>query len=508
MRALAAYLESLTITQGQGAGAPFRLLPWQRKLIRGAFRTPGDAAFTMARAGGKTTLVAGIAAATVDVDGPLVEPRAECLVIASSFDQGLIAFRHVLAFLEPSIERYGAGPRGRFRIQDSVNRATITDRKTGAMLRVLGSDPRRLHGAAPRLILADEVAQWPAERLPGMLAALKTSRGKVPDSKMLWLGTRPEGEDHPFARALAGTGTRFQLTYAARKTDPPFHARTWHRANPSLRAMPDLMAIYAQEAEDARADPEALASFRALRLNLGTADVLVDELVTADEWERAEVPEAGDMAGRYVLGVDLGTTAAMSAAAAFWPTSGRLEAFAVFPELPSLPERGLGDGVGNAYVRMEQRGELMQAGRRVSDVGALLSEALHRWGRPAIIVADRWREGDLREKLEAVGFPSAALVTRGQGYKDGGEDVRAFRAAVKRGDVAPERSLLLRMALTEARTVSDPAGNSKLAKAAQGGRRRRARDDAAAAAILAVAEGMRRRDGWHRRRGRRHGLAG
>ena len=34
--------------------------------------------------------------------------------------------------------------------------------------------------------------------------------------------------------------------------------------------------------------------------------------------------------------------------------------------------------------------------------------------------------------------------------------------------------------------LSDPAGNSKLAKGSEGGRRLRARDDAAAAAILAV----------------------
>ena len=46
--------------------------------------------------------------------------------------------------------------------------------------------------------------------------------------------------------------------------------------------------------------------------------------------------------------------------------------------------------------------------------------------------------------------------------------------------------------MAEARTVSDPAGNAKLAKASQGGRRLRARDDAACAAILAVAEGVRR----------------
>ena len=43
--------------------------------------------------------------------------------------------------------------------------------------------------------------------------------------------------------------------------------------------------------------------------------------------------------------------------------------------------------------------------------------------------------------------------------------------------------------------VTDPAGNSKLAKATQGGRRVRARDDAAAAAILAVAAGTRRWQG-------------
>ena len=492
MKALERYIEGLTISQGRHAGEPFALLPWQRRLLRGAFSQPRDSAFSMARGGGKSTLVSAIAAATVDVDGPLVEPRAECLVVASSFDQGLLNFRHVMAFLEPSFVRYGTGPRGRFRIQDSANRATITDRSTGAMLRVVGSDPRRLHGAAPKLLLLDEVAQWPPEKLPAMLAALKTSRGKIADSRALWLGTRPASDEHPFAKALAGAGVGFALVYRARKDDPPFQRRTWKRANPGLDHLPDLEAVIRQEAEDARADPEALAAFRALRLNQGTSDVLVDELVGAEEWARVERPAAVDMAGRYALGLDLGTSASMSAAAAYWPESGRLDALACFPELPSLAARGLADGVGNLYVRLEQRGELIIAGRRVSDVGALLAEVLARWGPPAVVAADRWREAELREKLDAAGVPPAVLSVRGMGYRDGGEDVRLFRAAVKGDQVAPERSLLLRAALTEARTVSDPAGNSKLAKGSQGGRRARARDDAAAAAILAVAEGRRR----------------
>ena len=89
-------------------------------------------------------------------------------------------------------------------------------------------------------------------------------------------------------------------------------------------------------------------------------------------------------------------------------------------------------------------------------------------------------------------FPLTGLAVRGQGFRDGGEDVRVFRKAVLDGRVSPERSLLLRAALLEARTVGDTAGNHKLAKKTESGRRERARDDAAAACILAVAEGMRR----------------
>ena len=75
------------------------------------------------------------------------------------------------------------------------------------------------------------------------------------------------------------------------------------------------------------------------------------------------------------------------------------------------------------------------------------------------------------------------------------------------GDVHPPRSLL-RSAMSEARTVSDPGGNRKLAKAGDGGGRRSlARDDAAAAAILAVAEGA-RRAAMPKPRRLRHAIAG
>ena len=82
-------------------------------------------------------------------------------------------------------------------------------------------------------------------------------------------------------------------------------------------------------------------------------------------------------------------------------------------------------------------------------------------------------EAKLRQALEAAGFPLADLVEHGMGYKDGGEDVRGFRAAVLGDTVRPSLSLLLRAAMAEARVTSDPAGNRKLSKVTQGGRRAR-----------------------------------
>ena len=495
VKALVEYIGGLTIGQGRHVGEPFALLGWQRRFLAGAFRQPGDAALSLARGGGKSTLVAAIGAAAVDVGAPLVEPMAATIIVASSFDQGREAiFEHLLWFLRPSLDRYGSGPRDRFRIQDSANRASVTDRETGASVRVIGCDPRRGHGLQPRLLIADEVAQWPREKVRPMLAALKTSRGKIPDSKMLWLGTRPALPEHPFQRALDGHGVGYAQCHAARSGDPPFWRRTWARANPSLDHMPDLEAAIRSEAADAKRDPDALASFRALRLNQGVDDVQRSVLLDADTWQDAVgLPEPERHSGEYVLGLDLGQNAAMSAAAAYF-RDGRLEACAVFPEVPPLAERGLGDGVGNMYVRMAERGELLVAGRRVSDVRALLAEALAQWGRPEVIVCDRWREAELRQHLEAVRFPLAELVIRGQGFKDGGSDVRDFRKAMLGDHVRPEESLLLTAAMSEARVTGDTAANWKLAKHTEGGRRAAARDEAAAAAILGVSAGFWR---WH-----------
>ena len=96
--------------------------------------------------------------------------------------------------------------------------------------------------------------------------------------------------------------------------------------------MPDLGAAIKRESVLAKLDDVQLASFDALRLNLGTADTVRSMLLNVETWKRIE----GDapMDGRCYWGMSiLGTSAAQSAiTASYWPDSGRLECIAAFPD--------------------------------------------------------------------------------------------------------------------------------------------------------------------------------
>ena len=429
-----------------------------------------------------------MAAASVDPSGPLTVRRGETIIVASSFEQARINFEHTKAFL---IARgHDLDNKRLWRCWDTAQHGQIMHKPSGSKIKCIGSDPKRAHGLAPTLVLADEPSQWPRSTRDAMRSALRTALGKQPRSKFVALGTKPADPYHWF-RQMLSSDKGYSQEHAAAKTDPKFSRRTWTKANPSLKFMPWLLQEIAEEADEAKQDSSLLASFESLRLNLGTPDVEQSTLLDAGTWEDIEQSDTFTV-GKYALGIDLGGSMAMSAACGFWPNSGALEALAAFPELPSLAQRGLKDGVGKLYADMYAAGELIVAGRRVASIPDLLQAVLTRWGKPGLIVCDRWRVDELRDALEEVKFPLTNLVTRGQGYRDGGVDVREFRKACLSDRVHPVKSLLLRAAMAEARVKGDEAGNEKLSKGSEGGRRLRARDDATAAAILAVAEGVRR----------------
>ena len=483
---LVVWLEGLTLP----CGSAFEVMPWEREFCELMADESGDLGLSIARGGGKTGFVSGIATAAVHPDGPLHRRRAETVLVAHDFKQSGVAFADVRDML------FRGGAPGRdWRLLDSSNARRIEHRPTGAAVECISSNPRRAHGLRPLLVLADEPSQWEPGTSARMLAALETSLGKVPGSRLIALGTRPEGADHWFERMLRDKPS---LVYAADPEADPMDEAAWAEANPSLPWMPHLRERIAMEAAAIRGEPSALARFRALRLNAGVSDTAAAVLISAAAWARVERAAPPERKGRPVWGVDLGGSAASSAVAAVWET-GRVECMAAFPRDPDLAERGRADNVGRRYLDLAARGELLTLGGRAMDYEALMAEARKRFGLPGVVVADRWRQAELADSLAAAGVPSRHFVGRGQGWKDGGQDVRLFERAVLEERIGVLPSQLARDALAEARTATDAAGNRKITKGSGGGRRSRARDDTAVALTLAVAEYM-RREPWRPKR--------
>lgn len=481
-----AFLEALRIPEGPKAGQPIRLAPYQRSFVAGALAPETVAAvLSIARGNAKTCTAAGIAlGGLLGIWDP--QPRRDVVLAARVRDQARVAWDYAEGLAQSLPE--DLRKRLTFRRAPRLEIEFADD--TGPhVLRAIAADGKSALGASPTLILMDERAFWPVGRGEELEDALMTAAGKR-GARALLLSTSADSDGHAFSswidRPPAGTHV---AEYRAAPGLPADDLPSLLAANPGsehgVGASPDWLQAAAQRAI-ARGG-HALASFRGLNRNERISTEARDVLVTPDEWARCETAEPPPRSGPCVIGVDLGGSRSMSAAAWFWPKTGRLEVLGVFPGQPSLAERGVMDGIAGRYRDMADRGELMTMGERVVPAGAFVAEVLRRVEGEHLVAltCDRYRQAEMVEAAAEAGN-RVPILWRGQGWKDGAEDVERFRRAVFDGRVSCAPSLLLRSALADAVCISDPAGNRKLAKARSTGR-----IDAAAAAVLAVAEGAR-----------------
>ncbi len=481
------FLNCLRVPEGKMAGRKVRLAPFQRAFIEGALaKDTAAAVLSVGRGNGKSALSAGLAL------GALVgvwdrQPRREVLIAARTRDQARIAWDFAAGFAATLPVDVRAG----FTFRRSPRLEIEFEDETGShYLRAIAADGKNTLGSAPTLCLMDERGHWPLDKGDDLEAALLSGLGKR-GGRALIISTSAADDAHPFSQWL--------------DHPPPGTFVQEHRPSPGLPAddVPSLLeanpgaeagigsSVEWLEAQAQRAiarGGNALSTFRLYNRNERVSGETRGLLLTADEWLAAEVTDLPPRDGPAVVGVDLGGSASMSAAAFYWPQTGRLEAFGAFPSVPSLADRGASDGVSGRYVEMEDRGELVTMGERVVPAGRFLQEVMRRLDGCALqcLVADRYRQAEFEDAMAAGGV-SAPVVWRGQGFKDGAEDVERFRASIFDGKVSVAPSLLLRSAFADAVTLSDVAGNAKLAKGRSTGR-----IDAAAATVLAVAEGARR----------------
>ncbi|WP_444460938.1 terminase TerL endonuclease subunit [Rhodobacter capsulatus] len=480
------FLESLCIPEGPNAGKPIRLAPFQRQFVAGALgEAISTAVLSIGRGNAKTALSSGIAL------GGLVgawdrQPRREILIAARTRDQGQVAYNFVKGFCEflpLELQRrmiFRRAPRLEIEFEGDGG---------GHVLRVIAADGKSALGSAPTMCLLDERGHWALDKGDELEAALLSGLGKR-GGRALIISTSAADDTHPFSKWI---DEPLPGSYVQEHRPPPGlpadDRASLIIANPgsAYGIGADIDWLVGQAGRAIARGGSSLTSFRLYNRNERVSGENRDLLVTMDEWLSCETSDLPPREGPVVIGIDLGGSASMTAAAFYWPETGRLECLGTFPASPSLLDRGQVDAVGDRYVQMQDRGELSVMGDKTVPVASWLAEVVkHVEGQSiAAITMDRYKQSELAEGLGRAGI-RAPLVWRGQGFRDGGEDCERFRRAVFDGKVLARPSLLLRSAFSDAVCLRDPANNLKLAKARSNGR-----IDAAAASVLAVAEGAR-----------------
>ena len=478
------WMETLKITEGPLAGTDFHAMPFQRQFVRGIME-PGvkEGALSVARWNGKTTLVGALGAAAFV--GPLAVQRGQTTIVASSLGQAKIAFDHARYFLEPTFEKE---PR-RYRLIDNNHACSMSDRETGSVLKAIGSDGKRAHGLAPVMLILDEPAQWPVNFGGKMHAACVSALGKQPTARMMAVGTRSDDPLHWYSRMLNGGPGIYAQLHAAAKGSDEFSDKSMHDANPGFSHMSHMQTEYKRLREKAKSDPLALATFRALCLNMGTSDVdTFEAIVSSENWSACEVPIAPAREGPVFVSFDLGGSASMTAASSYWPETGRFEVRGAFPAEPNLAKRGAADGVGDRYLNMQGLGELRVYPGKVTPVGRFLAwvaESL-KGEQVELVIADRYRQSEAEQAMASAPVRWEMEWRAVGAGSDGSADIRGFQSEVLDAHLQLAPSLLMSSAIAESKVGRDTNGNERLDK-----RRSNGRIDAVQAGVLAVAAGRR-----------------
>ena len=453
-----------------------QLRAFQKRFIKGALAPGVDVAgLSIPRGNGKSWLAAHLLRRCLTPGDDLYVPGSEYLLCAASIEQARLVYRFIRAELEPV---------GGYSFIDSATRIGITHKRSNTRLRVLSSNGKTAMGIVNcPLLVADEPGSWEVVGGKLMFDAIVTALGK-PNSPMrtVFIGTLAPamgGWWHDLIADGSGPTTYVQaLQGETEKWDKWSEIR---RCNPLTAISGDFRKRLKVERDAARVDSTLKARFLSYRLNRPSGDES-EVLLTVTDWERVTAREVPEREGRPIVGVDLGGGRAWSAAVAVWG-NGRVEALAVAPGIPDLDEQERRDRVpAGTYAKLYDMGQLEVAeGLRVQPPSAMWDLIRSAWGKPQVIVLDRFRLAEFEDAVKR----GARLEPRVSRWSEASFDIRSLRQMALDGPMAVDEGsrALLATSLSQALVKSDDAGNTRLVKK---GHNNTSRDDVAQGLVLAA----------------------
>ena len=271
--------------------------------------------------------------------------------------------------------------------------------------------------------------------------------------------------------------------------------KAWELANPGLDSIKSRSYMVSESRRVASSVSDQPA-FLAFDLNRPQSPSR-EQVCAPSDWNKCTVQHPSELpprAGAAHVGIDIGGSASMCAAAAFWRESGRLELFAAYPSRPGLAERGTADGVGGSYLEAESNGEIRIFEGRVTPAGEFIryvAAKLHGC-EVAGAASDQYRRAEVEQVLEAEPdeIPWLWFWRRQGSGPTGSADCRSFQRAVLTGAIKTRRGLLMPLALRSTILRRDSNGNPSLHRGGSG-----ARIDVLSACVLALGLASSSREG-------------
>lgn len=425
-RRVTGFIECLRHTKGEFHGKPFKLLPWQEKIIRDVFGTVRDDDPTMRqyttayieipKKQGKSELGAAIALNMLANDD---EWKAEVYSCASDRQQAAIVFDVAVDMVKqsPALSK-------RIKIIPSMKRMVY--QPTGSIYQVLSSEVATKHGLNVSACIFDELHTQPTRALYDVMTQGSGDARRQP----LWFFLTTAGTDR---NSICWEVHQKALdVLEGRKVDPRFYPvifglpddadwtseANWYKANPSLGHTITIDKVHDafHKAQETPADEN---QFRQLRLNQWVKQSV--RWMPMDKWD-----ECGGVVDPYQLegracyaGLDLSSTSDLTALVLVFPPSDEDEPYTVMPFF-WLPEETLSLRVRRDHVPYDQwakRGFIHTTEGNVVHYGYIEQFICQLGERYNIreIAHDRWNATMMVQTLEDDGF---TMVPFGQGFKD------------------------------------------------------------------------------------------
>ena len=497
-RRVVRFIEALRHTKGEFHGQPFRLLPWQEKIIRDVFGTVRDDDPTMRqyttayieipKKNGKSELGAAIALNMLINDD---EWKAEVYSCASDRQQAAIVF-------DVAVDMVRQSPALMKRVKIIPSTRRMIYQPTGSIYQVLSSEVATKHGLNVSACIFDELHTQPTRALYDVMTQGSGDARKQP----LWFLLTTAGTDR---NSICWEVHQKALDILeGRKIDPRFYPvlfglpddadwtseENWYRANPSLdhTITIDKVRDAFRKAQETPADEN---QFRQLRLNQWVKQSV--RWMPMDKWD-----ECGGVVDPYALegracyaGLDLSSTSDLTALVLAFPPISEDEPYIALPFF-WLPAETLSLRVRRDHVPYDQwakRGYIQTTEGNVVHYGFIerfICELGERYNIREI-AHDRWNATMMVQRLEDDGF---TMVPFGQGFKDMSPPTKELMRIVLEHRLCHGGHPVLRWNMDNAFVRTDPAGNLKLDK-----EKSTEKVDGAVALVMALDRAMKNQGG-------------